>query len=58
VAREWVLFRAWRAGGLTLVAVLHAGVLIGTYTLVLAGARRGGGMTAAVGSSAAATPCA
>jgi hypothetical protein len=34
--------------GLTLVALLHAGVLIGTYTLVLAGARRGGELTAAV----------
>ncbi|MCW3016574.1 MAG: hypothetical protein JWO02_3666 [Solirubrobacterales bacterium] len=40
---QWILYGSWRVGGLTLVGVLHAVVVIATFVLTLAGARRRGG---------------
>lgn len=45
---QWLLYVGWRAGGLVLVGVAHAAVVIATFCLALLGARRREGTPGAV----------
>jgi hypothetical protein len=53
IDQQWfgqlVLFEVWRVGGLVLVGLLHATVVVGTFAAALAAARSRGGSTRDVG---------